>query len=49
VKQQLASDPHSPAQFRVIGPTRNVDAWYAAFGVNAGNYFLKPQDRARIW
>jgi putative endopeptidase len=49
VKQQLASDPHSPAQFRVIGPTRNVDAWYAAFGVNGGNYFLKPQDRVRIW
>jgi putative endopeptidase len=49
VKQQLAADPHSPAQFRVIGPTRNVDAWYAAFSVESGKYVLKPQDRVRIW
>ena len=49
LKQQMASDPHSPAPFRVIGPTRNVDAWYAAFDVKTGRYYLKPEDRARIW
>jgi putative endopeptidase len=49
IKQQLASDPHSPAQFRVIGPTRNIDAWYAAFQVNGGKYYLKPDERVRIW
>jgi putative endopeptidase len=49
VKQQMASDPHSPAQFRVIGPTRNIDAWYDAFGVKDGKYYLAPTDRVRIW
>ncbi len=49
-KQQMASDPHSPARFRVIGPIRNDDAWYAAFGVQAGGaYYLAPADRVRIW
>ena len=50
IKQQLASDPHSPAKFRVIGPTRNDDAWYAAFSVApGGKYSLAPADRVRIW
>jgi putative endopeptidase len=50
IKQQLASDVHSPARFRVIGPMRNVDGWYAAFGVKEGDkYYLKPADRVRIW
>jgi putative endopeptidase len=49
LKQQMASNPHSPAKFRVIGPTRNDDAWYAAFGVTGGKYYLAPDDRARIW
>jgi putative endopeptidase len=50
IRQQLASDPHSPAKFRVIGPTRNDDAWYAAFDVTpGGKYYLAPADRARIW
>jgi putative endopeptidase len=50
LKQQMASDPHSPSSFRVIGPTRNVDAWYDAFGVKPGDaYYLKPADRSRIW
>ena len=33
IKTQVASDPHSPRRFRVIGPLRNLDAWYAAFGI----------------
>jgi putative endopeptidase len=50
IRQQLASDPHSPAKFRVIGPTRNDDAWYAAFGVSPnGKYYLAPANRVRIW
>jgi putative endopeptidase len=48
-KQQMASDPHSPDKYRVIGPTRNVDAWYAAFAVKDGQYYLAPESRARIW
>ncbi len=36
--------------FRVIGPTRNLDAWYAAFDVKPGTkYYLAPDQRVRIW
>jgi len=48
--QQVTSDSHSPARFRVDGPLRNVDAWYDAFGVKPGDkLFLEPEDRAHIW
>jgi putative endopeptidase len=50
LKQQVATDPHSPAEFRVIGPLRNLDAWYDAFDVQPGSkYYLAPADRVRIW
>ena len=50
VKQQVATDPHSPAVFRVIGPVRNIDAWYKAFNVQPGDkYYVAPEDRVRIW
>ncbi len=50
LKNQVQTDPHSPARFRVIGPVRNVDAWYEAFGVKEGDaYYLAPEDRVRIW
>ena len=50
LKEQMASDPHSPSIFRVLGTTRNVDAWYAAFDVQPGQkYYLAPADRVRIW
>jgi putative endopeptidase len=49
-RQQVVSDPHSPARFRVNGPLRNVDAWYQAFGVKPGDaMYLPPEQRARIW
>jgi len=49
LKAQMSSDPHSPDGFRVLGATRNVDAWYTAFGVTSGTYYLAPKDRVRIW
>jgi putative endopeptidase len=50
LRAQMASDPHSPRKFRVIGPTRNVDGWYQAFDVKATDrYYLKPEDRVRVW
>ena len=50
LKTQATSDVHSPAHFRVDGPVRNIDAWYAAFGVKPGDKeYLAPEDRARIW
>jgi len=50
LKQQLVSDPHSPATFRASGTVRNVDAWYDAFGVKQGDaMYVRPEDRVRIW
>jgi putative endopeptidase len=49
LRSQMASDPHSPAKFRVIGPLRNVDAWYTSFDVSTGKYFVKREERVRIW
>jgi putative endopeptidase len=49
MKAQMASDPHTPDKYRIIGPLRNVDAWYAAFDVKSGKYFLQPAERTRIW
>jgi putative endopeptidase len=50
IRKQVVSDPHSPRAFRVIGPTRNMDEWYSAFGVKPGDhYFVEPDQRVRIW
>ena len=50
VRKQVVSDPHSPRAFRMIGPTRNIDAWYDAFAVQPGErYALPPDQRVRIW
>ena len=46
----MATDPHSPGRFRVIGPMRNVDAWYDAFGVKPGDaMYIPPEKRVHIW
>jgi len=48
--QQVTTDPHSPEQYRAGATVRNVDAWYAAFGVKPGDeQYLAPEARARIW
>jgi putative endopeptidase len=50
LRQQLVGDPHSPGQIRAIAPLRNVDAWYAAFGVAPGDkQYIPPEERVRIW
>jgi putative endopeptidase len=50
IRQQIVSNPHAPANYRVNGVVRNMDAWYEAFHVNPGDeLFLAPGDRARIW
>jgi len=46
----VMSNPHSPPKFRVNGPVRNIDAWYTAFDVKAGDQlYLPPEERVRIW
>ena len=49
-RTRTLSDEHSPAEFRVIGPTRNQDEWYDAFGVKPGDkYYLPPEQRVHLW
>jgi putative endopeptidase len=50
LKRRLTVDPHSPARVRVNATIRNVDGWYAAFGVKPGDkLYVTPADRVRIW
>ena len=49
-RNRASVDPHSPPYFRVNGIVRNVDAWYAAFGVKPGDkLYLAPEQRVHIW
>jgi len=49
LRQQLLTDPHSPNEWRTA-EVRNVDAWYAAFGVKPGQkMYLPPDRRIRVW
>jgi endothelin-converting enzyme/putative endopeptidase len=50
LRAQLLSNPHSPDAWRVNGIVRNIDAWYAAFGVKPGDkLYLAPADRVHVW
>ena len=50
VREQLLTDPHSPEFARTNVVVRNVDAWYAAFGVKPGDkMYLPPAQRVHIW
>jgi putative endopeptidase len=50
LKEQLTTDPHSPGPVRAATSPRNIDAWYAAFGVSPDQReYIAPEARARIW
>ena len=50
LRAQLLSNPHSPEAYRVNGIVRNMDAWYAAFGVRPGQaLYLPPDQRVHVW
>jgi putative endopeptidase len=49
LRQQVMTDPHSPAQYRA-DTVRNIDLWYSAFHVTPGEtLYLTPPNRVRIW
>jgi predicted metalloendopeptidase len=49
LRQQVMTDTHSPGHYRAL-TVRNIDAWYAAFDVKAGEkLYLAPDERVRIW
>ncbi|GBR49129.1 M13 family metallopeptidase [Neokomagataea thailandica] len=50
LRRQVLSNEHSPAEARVNMPAHNIDAWYDAFGVKAGDkLYLTPDQRVKIW
>jgi len=49
LRTQIATDVHAPARFRAQ-TVRNLDPWYAAFGVAPGSaLYLPPEKRVRVW
>jgi predicted metalloendopeptidase len=49
LRKQVAKDIHAPGPYRA-GTVRNLDAWYAAFGVVRGDrLYLDPKNRIGIW
>ncbi len=50
LSRRLATDPHSPAEFRCNGVVRNIPAFHEAFHVKEGDgLWLAPEDCVRIW
>lgn len=50
VRNQVLSDPHSPADYRVNGTVVNIPAFYEAFDVKPGDeLYLPPEERVTIW
>ena len=50
LKQMIATNPHSPGNFRVLGPLSNMKEFYEAFNVKETNKMYRPADkRAEIW
>ena len=50
LRQQIATDPHSPGQYRTIGPLMNMPEFQRAFGCPEGSRMTRPAaDRAVIW
>lgn len=50
IKNQVKTDPHSPAMYRAYVPLQNVDEFYKAFDINEGDgMYIAPDERVRIW
>jgi putative endopeptidase len=47
---QVATDPHSPSEFRVNGPLSNMAEFAKAFGCKQGDAMVRPDSaRIEIW
>ncbi len=50
LKNQIKTDPHSPAMYRALQPLKNVDAFYDAFNIKeTDKMHLAPEKRVKIW
>ncbi len=49
-RRLITVDPHSPGQFRAIGPLMNFQQFFDAFGIKEGQKMWRaPGLRAKIW
>lgn len=50
LRRRIVVDPHSPGQFRAIGPHVNLPEFFGAFGIREGDPMWRPDSqRAKIW
>ncbi len=50
LRQMIATNPHSPGNFRAVGPLSNMTEFYDAFGVKPGDGMYRPvEKRVVIW
>lgn len=50
IRNQIASDPHSPAKFRINAVVRNVPEFYEAFKIKpTDSLYLAADKRVKIW
>ncbi len=50
IANQVLSDVHSPAKYRVLGPLSNMPAFYKTFNVKEGQAMWRPDSlRVKIW
>ncbi|AHJ96537.1 M13 family metallopeptidase [Hymenobacter swuensis] len=50
LRQQVMTDPHSPAQYRTVGPLMNMPEFFEAFGCKEEGKMVRAQaDRAKVW
>ena len=50
IANQVKSNEHSPAKFRVLGPLSNMPEFYNAFGIKKGDALWRPDSlRVKIW
>lgn len=50
MRNRVATDPHSPPRFRVLGTLSNMPEFYQTFDVKEGDRMYRaPEDRVKIW
>jgi endothelin-converting enzyme/putative endopeptidase len=50
MRNRVATDPHSPAQFRSLGALSNMPEFYSTYDVKPGDaMYIAPEKRVKIW
>ena len=50
MRNRVATDPHSPGEFRALGSLSNMPEFYKAFNVKEGDkMYIAPENRVKIW